>query len=63
LQAVIKDAHDSTICALHFFQNEPVLLSAGADNSLKVWFLLYSQIWRKCFIFSSIAYIVQLVPA
>ncbi|KAH7352308.1 hypothetical protein KP509_19G039200 [Ceratopteris richardii] len=37
LQGVIKDAHDSAICALHFLPNEPVLLSAGADNSLKMW--------------------------
>lgn len=37
LQAVIRDAHESAISALHFFPNEPVLLSAAADNSLKMW--------------------------
>ncbi|MCO5584789.1 hypothetical protein L7F22_038721 [Adiantum nelumboides] len=37
LQGVIKDAHESAVCALHFLSNEPVLLSAAADNSLKMW--------------------------
>ncbi|KAF7806839.1 WD repeat-containing protein 36 [Senna tora] len=37
LQSVIKDAHDSSITSLHFFANEPVLMSASADNSIKMW--------------------------
>ncbi|CAM6100981.1 unnamed protein product [Calypogeia fissa] len=37
LHTVIKDAHDGPITSLHFFANEPVLLSGGADNSLKMW--------------------------
>lgn len=37
LQCVIKDAHDSTIVSLHFFANEPVLMSSSADNSVKMW--------------------------
>uniref|UniRef100_A0A2P2KH70 Uncharacterized protein MANES_18G125600 n=1 Tax=Rhizophora mucronata TaxID=61149 RepID=A0A2P2KH70_RHIMU len=37
LQSVIRDAHDSSIISLHFFANEPVLMSASADNSIKMW--------------------------
>ncbi|KAK9106301.1 hypothetical protein Syun_022312 [Stephania yunnanensis] len=37
LQSVIKDAHDSSIVSLHFFANEPVLMSSSADNSIKMW--------------------------
>ncbi|XP_021746798.1 U3 small nucleolar RNA-associated protein 21 homolog [Chenopodium quinoa] len=37
LQSVIKDAHDGAIISLHFFANEPVLMSASADNSIKMW--------------------------
>lgn len=37
LLSVIKDAHDSSIISLHFFANEPVLMSSSADNSIKVW--------------------------
>lgn len=37
LQAVIEDAHISEVSSLHFLANEPVLLSGGADNSLKMW--------------------------
>ncbi|XP_010541959.1 PREDICTED: U3 small nucleolar RNA-associated protein 21 homolog [Tarenaya hassleriana] len=37
LQSVIRDAHDSSIISLHFFANEPVLMSASADNSVKMW--------------------------
>jgi U3 small nucleolar RNA-associated protein 21 len=36
LQSVIRDAHDSSIISLNFLANEPVLMSASADNSLKV---------------------------
>jgi U3 small nucleolar RNA-associated protein 21 len=36
LQAVIKGAHESAVSSLQFLVNEPVLLSAGTDNSLKV---------------------------
>ncbi|KAK1413287.1 hypothetical protein QVD17_35059 [Tagetes erecta] len=37
LQSVIKDAHDSSVISLHFLANEPVLMSASADNSIKMW--------------------------
>lgn len=37
LQAVVEDAHISEVCSLHFLASEPVLLSGGADNSLKMW--------------------------
>ena len=36
LQSVMKDAHDSSVCSLHFFANEPVLMSSATDNSIKV---------------------------
>lgn len=36
LQSVIREAHDSSIISLHFFANEPALLSSSADNSIKV---------------------------
>lgn len=36
LQSVIREAHDSSIVSLHFFANEPVLMSAATDNSIKV---------------------------
>lgn len=37
LHSVIKEAHDSSIISLHFFANEPVLMSSAADNSIKMW--------------------------
>lgn len=37
LQSVIREAHDSSIISLHFFANEPVLMSSSADNSVKMW--------------------------
>ncbi|KAL4591371.1 hypothetical protein LXL04_004332 [Taraxacum kok-saghyz] len=37
LQSVIRDAHDSCVISLHFFANEPVLMSTSADNSIKMW--------------------------
>lgn len=33
---MIRDAHDNAIVSLHFFASEPVLMSASADNSIKV---------------------------
>ncbi|KAL6994414.1 hypothetical protein U1Q18_012518 [Sarracenia purpurea var. burkii] len=36
LQSVIREAHDSPIISLHFFANEPVLMSSSADNSIKM---------------------------
>ncbi|KAL4566105.1 hypothetical protein LXL04_030215 [Taraxacum kok-saghyz] len=35
----IRDAHahDSYVISLHFFANEPVLMSTSADNSIKMW--------------------------
>ncbi|KAM7513777.1 hypothetical protein LguiA_003360 [Lonicera macranthoides] len=37
LQSVIREAHDCSVTSLHFFANEPVLMSASADNSVKMW--------------------------
>lgn len=37
LQSVIREAHDCPIVSLHFFANEPVLMSSSADNSIKMW--------------------------
>ncbi|XP_078162623.1 transducin family protein / WD-40 repeat family protein [Carex rostrata] len=37
LQSVIREAHDASIVSLHFFMNEPVLLSSATDNSIKMW--------------------------
>nr|CAD1831831.1 unnamed protein product [Ananas comosus var. bracteatus] len=37
LQSVIREAHDASIVSLHFFANEPVLMSSAADNSIKMW--------------------------
>ncbi|WOK92769.1 WD repeat-containing protein 36 [Canna indica] len=37
LQSVIREAHDGSIISLHFFANEPVLMSSSADNSIKMW--------------------------
>ncbi|KMZ58759.1 putative WD-repeat protein [Zostera marina] len=37
LQSVIREAHDASIASLHFFANEPVLMSSAADNSIKMW--------------------------
>lgn len=40
LQSVVREAHDSVITSLHFFANEPVLMSSSADNSIKVRIIL-----------------------
>ncbi|KAJ8492909.1 hypothetical protein OPV22_014630 [Ensete ventricosum] len=37
LHSVIREAHDGAIISLHFFANEPVLMSSAADNSIKMW--------------------------
>ncbi|KAH6765883.1 transducin family protein / WD-40 repeat family protein [Perilla frutescens var. hirtella] len=37
LHSVVGEAHDCSIVSLHFFANEPVLMSSSADNSLKMW--------------------------
>ncbi|XP_020672729.1 WD repeat-containing protein 36 [Dendrobium catenatum] len=37
LQSVIREAHDCQIISLHFFANEPVLMSSASDNSIKMW--------------------------
>ncbi|KXS10068.1 YVTN repeat-like/Quino protein amine dehydrogenase [Gonapodya prolifera JEL478] len=35
--AVMKGAHHGTVHSLHFFDGQPLLLSAGSDNSVKQW--------------------------
>ena len=42
LQAVIREAHDSSITSLHFFTNEPMIMSSSTDNSIKVSLLVVS---------------------
>lgn len=37
LHSVIREAHDCSIVSLHFFANEPVLMSSSSDNSIKMW--------------------------
>ncbi|RAL53865.1 hypothetical protein DM860_004336 [Cuscuta australis] len=37
LQSVIREAHVCSVISLHFFANEPVLLSSSSDNSIKMW--------------------------
>lgn len=51
LQSVIKEAHDSPIISLHFFANEPVLMSSSADNSVKarIFFNFILYIFRFLF--------------
>lgn len=39
LHSVVREAHDGVITSLHFFANEPVLMSSSTDNSIKVRFL------------------------
>ncbi|KAJ3122567.1 hypothetical protein HK098_002746 [Nowakowskiella sp. JEL0407] len=34
---VMKGAHDRAISSIHFFHNQPVMLTAGSDNSVKEW--------------------------
>ncbi|CAA7054416.1 unnamed protein product [Microthlaspi erraticum] len=36
-QSVIGDAHDGSVFSLNFLANESVLMSASADNSVKMW--------------------------
>jgi U3 small nucleolar RNA-associated protein 21 len=46
---VIREAHDGSIVSLHFFANEPILMSSAADNSVKVsacfWFHFSIAVW------------------
>jgi U3 small nucleolar RNA-associated protein 21 len=37
LHSAIRHAHTADITSLHFLPSEPVLVSAGADNALKMW--------------------------
>ncbi|KJE98002.1 WD repeat domain-containing protein [Capsaspora owczarzaki ATCC 30864] len=37
LANIVKDAHESAIARAEFLQSQPILLSAGADNSVKMW--------------------------
>ncbi|KAL4123846.1 hypothetical protein PRIC2_009692 [Phytophthora ramorum] len=37
LESVIAAAHDGAVVSLQFLANEPLLLSSGTDNSIKLW--------------------------
>lgn len=37
LSGMVKEAHDGTIASLEFLPSQPILLSASADNSVKMW--------------------------
>lgn len=37
LMFTMEEAHGATVTRVHFLHGEPLLLSSGADNSLKVW--------------------------
>lgn len=37
LQNTMEEAHSSRISRVHFLHGEPVMVSAGEDNSIKVW--------------------------
>ena len=37
LGAVIRDAHNGSVPGLHFLQSQPLLVTSGPDNSLKMW--------------------------
>ncbi|KAE9246299.1 hypothetical protein PF004_g4861 [Phytophthora fragariae] len=37
LESVIAAAHDGAVVSLQFLANEPLLLSSGSDNSIKLW--------------------------
>ncbi|CAI5717329.1 unnamed protein product [Peronospora effusa] len=37
LESVITGAHDGAVVSLQFLANEPLLLSSGTDNSIKLW--------------------------
>lgn len=37
LESMIANAHDGAVVSLVFLPNEPLLLSSGADNSIKMW--------------------------
>lgn len=66
LQSVIKEAHDGSILSLHFFVNEPVLMSSASDNSIKVraitcYFLVFITFYLLFyFILYAFSLVVQL---
>lgn len=37
LESMIASAHDGAVVSLVFLPNEPILLTSGADNSIKMW--------------------------
>lgn len=37
LESVLAGAHDGAVTSLTFLPNEPILLSSGADNAIKMW--------------------------
>jgi U3 small nucleolar RNA-associated protein 21 len=40
LQTIIKNAHNGEIGSARFFPNEPILMTAGDDNAVKVTYFL-----------------------
>lgn len=38
-----QDIHDGPVLSLRFFPGEPVLLSSGNDNSLKMWLFEFTE--------------------
>ena len=39
LVTVIKDAHDSAVGGMEFIQSQPLMVTSGSDNSVKVSFV------------------------
>jgi U3 small nucleolar RNA-associated protein 21 len=37
LHSLLRGAHTARVTSLHFLHNEPVLVSVGADNALRMW--------------------------
>ena len=33
----MRDAHNGSVAGLHFLQSQPLLVTSGPDNSLKMW--------------------------
>lgn len=37
LGTLMRNVHDGAVVSMSFFANEPILLTSGTDNSLKIW--------------------------